>query len=79
MAEVTPEGEGPLQEDRRGEAETVQSAAGTVVGGKHSVYANELGVGHISAMYKKEKSYLTDFYFASTEPVLTREKYLQRV
>lgn len=30
LAEFTAEGEGPLQEDRRGEAEAVQSAAGTV-------------------------------------------------
>lgn len=34
LAEATAEGQGPLQEDRGGEAETVQSPAGAVVGGE---------------------------------------------
>ena len=34
LAAPRPEGEGPVQEDRRGEAEAVQGAAGAVAGGK---------------------------------------------
>lgn len=34
LAEFSAEGEGPLQEDRGGEAEAVQSPAGTVARGK---------------------------------------------